>query len=127
MIGSRRWVEEKAVPRSARSIARARGGRTLSPEQEQVWEKAAAFCVRHFPTLWTAGEPRQDGQNRWFVPIVLRYPGGYEGTLGEMTWDEQRQDFVLLTDRAGLSERAGLIASSRSANGSSAAAPETGA
>ena len=79
------------------------------------------------PTLWTAGEPRQDAQERWIVPIVLRYPDGYEGSLGEMVWDEPRQEFTLLSDRATLADRARLIASSRPAHGSNSAPPEAGA
>jgi hypothetical protein len=38
-----------------------------------------------------------------------------------------RKEFTLLTDRAALSDRARLIASSRPAHGSNSAPPETGA
>jgi hypothetical protein len=86
----------------------------LRPEQEQIWEQAAGFCVRRLPTLWTAGQPRREPgrQGRWIVPIVLRYPDGYEGTLGEIAFDEQRREFTLLTERAVLSERAREVAAS---------------
>ena len=88
-----------------------------------------AFCVRHLPTLWTAGEPRRapGSATRWIVPIVLCYPDGYEGTLGEMAWDEQHQEFTLTTDKAVLAERARMVASSRPAHGTNAASPEAGA
>ena len=91
---------------------------SLSPEQERIWEQAAAFCVRRLPTLWTAGEPRREPEppGRWIVPIVLRYPDGHEGVLGEMAFDEQRRDFTLLTERAVLSERAREVAASCTAH-----------
>jgi hypothetical protein len=89
------------------------GPRLLTQEQQEIWEKAAAFCVRRLPTLWTAGEPRQQAPQEWIVPIVLRYPDGYEGVLGEMAWDGPRQAFTLLTERNILSERARLVAVGR--------------
>jgi hypothetical protein len=101
--------------------------RPLTPEQQEIWEKAAAYCVRHLPTLWTAGEPRQETPQAWVVPIILRYPDGHEGTLGEMAWDGRRQEFTLLTSRAVLSERARVVASFRSTHGPISAAPEAGA
>ncbi|MFL5340511.1 MAG: hypothetical protein ACJ8F7_10205 [Gemmataceae bacterium] len=55
-------------------------------EDVQVALKAAAFCVRHFPTLWTAGLPHRAG-GQWIVPIFVRYPTGDERRLGEMTFD----------------------------------------
>jgi hypothetical protein len=84
-------------------------------ERQAIWEEAAAFCVRQFPTLWTAGEPRRDQEmaGRWLVPIVLRYPDGHEGVLGEMVWDGRLQSFTVLTDRATLSKRAQHVASCR--------------
>src|SRR5262245_62299483 len=70
----------------------------LTREQEEIWEKAAAFCVRRLPTLWTAGQPRREAETpgRWIVPIVLRYPDGHEGMLGELAFDESRQEFIFL-------------------------------
>ena len=102
---------------------------SLSPEQERIWEQAAAFCVRRLPTLWTAGEPRREPQppGRWIVPIVLRYPEGHEGTLGEMAFDEQRQDFTLLTERAVLSERAREVAACYSTHEAIPSSPRAGA
>jgi len=85
----------------------------LTQEQQELWKKAAAFCVRHLPTLWTAGEPQQQSPQNWIVPIVLRYPDGHEGILGELAWDGLRQEFTLLTERTVLSERARLVAASR--------------
>jgi hypothetical protein len=86
----------------------------MSRKQEEIWEQAAAFCVRNLPTLWTAGEPRRESEGRWIVPIVLRYPDGYEGALGELAWDEKPQEFTLVTPRESLSERARSLASSHS-------------
>jgi hypothetical protein len=116
-----------AVPPTRRSVARALGEQLLSREQQDVWEKAAAFCVRHLPTLWTAGQPRQDAGGGWVVPIVLRYPDGYEGTLGEMAWSAERQQFTVLTDRAALSERARSIAAARPTHAPISPPPEAGA
>jgi len=99
----------------------------LSPAKLEIWEKAAAFCVRHLPTLWTAGEPRQEPGGKWIVPIVLRYPDGFEGTLGEMAFDKQREQFTLLTERAVLSERARCLASSHFPHAPITASPEAGA
>ena len=99
----------------------------LSRKQEEVWEKAAAFCAWNLPTLWTAGEPRQETDRRWIVPIMLRYLDGYEGKLGEMAFDEPRQEFTLLTDKATLAERARAVAASRPSHDETAAAPEAGA
>jgi hypothetical protein len=109
-----------------RPAARVRGERPLTREQEALWEQAAAFCVRNLPTLWTAGEPRRESEGRWIVPIVLRYPDGYEGILGEMAWDEKPQAFTLLTAREVLSERARSIASSHHSHGANSPPPEAG-
>jgi hypothetical protein len=122
-----RHAGRKVIRPRRQANARVLEGRPLTREHLEIWEKAAAFCVRHLPTLWTAGEPRQQSPQTWIVPIVLRYPDGYEGTLGEMAWDGQRQQFILLTDRAVLSERARLLASCRSTHGPISAAPEAGA
>jgi hypothetical protein len=94
-------------------IVRAPKQPVLTQEQQEIWEKAAAFCVRNLPTLWAAGEPRQQAPQEWIVPIVLRYPDGYEGTLGELAWDGVRQAFTLLTKKTILSGRARLVAASR--------------
>jgi hypothetical protein len=83
---------------------------TFRRMQEAIWVKATAFCAWNLPTLWTAGERRQESERRWVVPIILRYPDGHEGKLGEMTFDAHRQEFTLLTDRAALAERARIVA-----------------
>ena len=118
----------RPVRRTRRAIAAVQA-QPLSPEQVHIWEKAVAFCVRHLPTLWTAGEPRrQPGPaERWIVPIVLCYPDGFEGRLGEMAWDEQSQEFTILTERTVLSERARTVAASRPTHDSKPAPPEAGA
>ena len=35
------------------------GQRASSRVRDEIWEQAAAFCVRRLPTLWTAREPRR--------------------------------------------------------------------
>lgn len=120
---------QRPLRRTCKALAATVREPPLSPEQVLVWEKAAAFCVRNLPTLWTAGEPRREPGSaiRWLVPIVLRYLDGQEGKLGEMVFDEQRQEFTVLTDRGTLVERARLVAASRSPHGKSTAGPEAGA
>jgi hypothetical protein len=108
--GKPRQPVHNAIPAPRRGTPRTLA---LTQEQEEIWEKAAAFCVRHLPTLWTAGEPRRQSRQGWVVPIILRYPDGYEGILGEMAWDGLRQAFTLLTERTILSERARRVAASR--------------
>lgn len=93
-------------------------------KQEEIWEEAAAFCAWNLPTLWTAGEPRQESDRRWIVPIMLRYLDGYEGKLGEMAYDKQRQEFTLLTDKVTLAERARVVAASRPSHAENAAPPD---
>ena len=116
---------QTTLRRTRKAIAVAVQNQPLSPEQVWIWEQAVAFCVRHLPTLWTAGEPQREpgSATRWIVPIVLGYPDGYEGKLGEMAWDEQRQEFTVLTDKDRLAERARMVASSRPAHGPNVASP----
>ena len=122
-------VMQTPLRRTRKAIAAAVQDQPLSPEQVRIWEKAIAFCVRHLPTLWTAGEPQQQpgSATRWIVPIVLCYPDGFEGKLGEMAWDEQCQEFTVLTDKATLADRARIVASCRPAHGPDTASPEGGA
>ena len=116
---------QTTLRRTRKAIAVAVQNQPLSPEQVWIWEQAVAFCVRHLPTLWTAGEPQREpgSATRWIVPIVLGYPDGYEGKLGEMAWDELRQEFTVLTDKDQLAERARMVASSRPAHGPNVASP----
>src|SRR5207244_9577690 len=109
-----------------KAVAGAVQDERLSQKQKQLWENAIVFCVRNLPTLWTADEPRRETTGRWIVPIVLCYPDGFEGKLGEMAWDELRQDFTLLTDKASLAECARMVAFSRPSHGKNAASPEAG-
>ena len=123
------YATQTTLRQTRKASAVATKDQALSPEQVWIWENALAFCVRHLPTLWTAGEPQREpgSATRWIVPIVLGYPDGYEGKLGEMAWDEQRQEFTLLTDKHLLAERARMIAASRHADGPNATPPEAGA
>src|SRR5262249_6513406 len=95
-----------------------------NPKCVEIWEKASAFCILNFPTLWTASEPRELPGRGWIVPLVLRYPDGFEGALGEMAFDQQSQVFTLLTDRSVLSERAHRIAAAHLEHGDHPASPE---
>ncbi len=122
-----------AVRRSFRRTPKALGAavsaQPLSRQQEEIWEKAVAYCVRQLPTLWTAGAPQPPAGSgtHWIVPIVLCYPDGYEAKLGEMVFDEQAQDFTLVTDKPTLAERARIVAASRPRHAKKAATPEAGA
>jgi hypothetical protein len=118
---------QKRHRRTRAAIDAGAQNRELRRKQEEIWEKAAAFCAWNLPTLWTADEPRQETDRRWIVPIILRYPGGHEGKLGEMAFDEERQEFTLLGDKAALAERARVVAASRLSHGENATSPEAGA
>lgn len=117
----------KPLRRTRKAVAAVIKDEPLGRKQQEIWQKAIVFCVWNLPTLWTAGEPRQEARKRWIVPIVLRYLDGYEGNLGEMMFDEQRQVFTLLTDKASLAERARIVAASRPSHGQNSASPEAGA
>jgi hypothetical protein len=70
-----------------------------------VAQKAAAYCLLHFPTLWTAGLPKwETASQQWVIPIVLRYPTGDERKLGSMTFDGQT--FTPTTKRHEMARRA---------------------
>lgn len=118
---------QKRRRRTRKAIVAVAQKQPLSQQQERIWEKAVGFCAWNLPTLWTAGEPRQESGGRWLVPIILRYLDGYEGHLGDMVFDEQRQEFILIADKATLAERARIVASSRPPHGPTTATPETGA
>jgi hypothetical protein len=121
-------VRNNAVQKSDRQtrkpVADVTEGKTLSPRQVEIWEKAVAYCVRQLPTLWTVGEPKHEPVRGWIIPIVLCYPDGFEGELGEMAYDEEHQEFTLLSDKATLAERARVVAASRASHGKKAAASE---
>jgi hypothetical protein len=77
-------------------------------EDSVVAQKAAVYCVLHFPTLWTARLPRWDAAaRRWVVPVVVRYPTGDEGELGDLAFDGH--SFTLLTTHEEMARRARAI------------------
>ena len=86
------------MKRSHHMAAEKRNRATIVDEDVVVAQKAAAYCVLHFPALWTAGMPKwEPAARRWVVPIVIRYPTGDERTLGEMAYDGRA--FSALTPR----------------------------
>lgn len=117
-------VTGKTKTSLAATTGKHRSGRyaELTDEQPKIVEKAAAFCVRHFPTLWTAGWPIiESGSSsgpdkssgcRWIVPVLLRYDAGVEGGVGSLAYDPETDTFTLLTDRATMSQRAREVAAS---------------
>jgi hypothetical protein len=94
----------------------------INEEEGQVIQKAAAFCVRHFPTLWTAGVPMLESSGkssagrssprRWIIPVILRYDTGAEGEVGSLAYHAQADLFTVLTDRSLMSQRARAVARS---------------
>ncbi len=117
----------KRRPRTRTPIETVTEDPELRRKQEAIWKKATTFCAWNLPTLWTAGEPRQESDRRWIVPIILRYSDGHQGQLGEMAFDEQRQEFSLMADKTDLAERARILAASRPSHGENAAPSEAGA
>lgn len=99
----------KRSRRSGQADFNGRGGATPQAGEElTVAQKAAAYCVLHFPTLWTAGLPHwEPAKRRWIVPVVVRYPTGDECELGELAFD--RREFTLLTSRDKMAARARTI------------------
>lgn len=82
--------------------------------EDRITQKAAVYCLLHFPHLWTAGNARRDaaaaGQACWIVPVVLRYPTGFGGEIGLLSYDEAKDEFTVLTDREAMRERARALA-----------------
>lgn len=89
--------------------------RKLTEEQQAIVQKAAAFCVRHFPTLWTAGWPRREedtSSHHWIIPVVLRYDPEVEGEVGSLAYNPDTDTFTVLTERTVMSQRAREVAQS---------------
>ena len=87
--------------------------REFKQEEERIIQKAANYCLRRFPLLWTTGgfpEEHTDekGTRYWIIRMYLRYPTGHEGYLGDLLYDGK--NFSELTDRERMLERAGKIA-----------------
>ena len=78
---------------------------TVEAEDIRVARKAAIYCLFHYPSLWTAGLPRwNDAEQRWTIPVILRYPTGHEAELGQLAFDGK--EFTPLTERPVMDERA---------------------
>jgi hypothetical protein len=90
----------KAEAKQKTVLAEANGAARVNHADEAmaVAQRAAAYCVLHFPTLWTAGIPRREtSAAKWVIPIVVRYPTGDELELGKVSFDGT--EFAPLTPR----------------------------
>ncbi len=85
-------------------------GKHATSDQDSICAKAATYCLMHFPTLWTVGTARKTATDKhsWIITVVLRYPTGHEGELGELLFDGK--NFTPLTARPLMDERARKIA-----------------
>jgi hypothetical protein len=83
----------------------------LDPEEERILGKAAAYCIRNLPLLWTPGgikeETAADGSRCWLIAVYLRFPTGHEGHVGDLLYDGEK--FTELTDRQLMYERSKTI------------------
>lgn len=68
---------------------------------EEVSRLAAIYCLRTYPTLWTAGVA-QRVESGWVVPIRVHYPTGRDCEIGQLAYDGR--EFTPLTDRAVMAE-----------------------
>jgi hypothetical protein len=95
------------VPETARHKLKV--PKTVEAEDISVARKAAVYCLFHYPSLWTAGPPRWNGvEQRWTIPVFLRYPTGHEAELGQLAFDGK--EFTPLTERAVTEKRAQTLA-----------------
>ena len=80
-------------------------------EEEKILQKAAVYCLRTFPMLWTVGgieeADTEHGVRRWIIAVYLRYPTGFEGYLGDLLYDGRQ--FIQLTDQEIMRKRARRI------------------
>lgn len=83
--------------------------RTREPEptaeQEAVMRKTIQYTLRKLGHLLVPGTPTASGNGKWVVPLIYRSCVGPDGEVGAIAYDEQRDEFTLLTDRAAMDER----------------------
>ena len=83
-------------------------------KEERILRKAQIYLLFEAkrPMLWTVGGIREDqdddGTRRWIVAVHLRYPTGFEGHLGDLSYDGAK--FTELTGLDLMRERARQIA-----------------
>ncbi len=66
---------------------------TLLDNSDGLVMKAMAWIVDHLPDRYCAGEPRFDVHAlNWRVPILLSYPNGQGGEVGELKFDARTQE-----------------------------------
>jgi hypothetical protein len=104
-------VSEKTRAKT-RKTTRGKKRSEINQEEEEVLQKAAIYCLRTFPMLWTVGgikkDSRDDGACRWIIAVYLRYPTGFEGYLGDLLFDGKQ--VTELTDREVMRTREKQIA-----------------
>jgi hypothetical protein len=83
----------------------------LADQTEEILRAATIYLIRTTGGLFVATglreEPGKDRQ-RWIITVTLRFPTGYEGTVGELLYDGE--GFTMLTETAVIDERVRQIA-----------------
>ncbi len=73
-------------------------------DADAVKQRAIEYCLFHYPTLYTAGVPKQNGHsagNGWIVPIVLEDPEeGISEPVGQLHIDARAKEVVASTSVA---------------------------
>src|SRR5258708_36311344 len=83
----------------------------LNEEEEQILREALKYLVfkhGHLLVPSSIREERDQGSRRWILTVILRYPAGFAGEIGDLRYDGQ--EFTFLTPPAGRKALARKIA-----------------
>jgi hypothetical protein len=86
----------------------------INRKEEEILRRAQTLLLLEAkcPMLWTVAgikeERASDGSCRWTIAVHLRFPTGYEGYLGDLSYDGTK--FTQLTDPIVMQQRAQQIA-----------------
>jgi hypothetical protein len=83
----------------------------LNEEEEQILREALKYLVfkhGHLLVPSSIREERDQGSRRWILTVILRYPTGFEGEIGDLLYDGQ--EFTFLTPPEVRKARARKIA-----------------
>ncbi len=81
----------KALPTERREEVREFIG--LLGRSDEIVALAMAWITERLPDRYCAGEPRFDVRTlSWRVPVLLSYPSGKGGEVGELVFDSRNQE-----------------------------------
>lgn len=81
------------------TLIRQNRGKKIGAESARL--AAAEHCFFHYPTLYTAWNPRRTSQGHWLVSVVLTHPDyGVVGDVGELTLDSKTGKILASTPPA---------------------------